>query len=173
MSSVTVYIIPCAICAIVVYGMCKKVDVFNVFIEGAKDGISTSINIMPALIVLLTAVGMFKASGALDIIVNALKPLSDMTGIPKEVFPLALLRPISGSGSLAIYENILTEHGADSFIGRVASVIQGSTETTFYVIAVYFGSLKITKTRFTIPCALASDAAGFILSALAVRLLMP
>lgn len=170
MPKLTDMIIPVVLCLILIIGLARRVEVFDEFVAGAKDGLSVSFGILPSLILLMTAVGMFKASGALDVITHALGPVADFLHIPKDVVPLAILRPISGSGSLAFYENMLTTYGPDSFIGRVASVMQGSTETTFYTIAVYYGAAKVSKTRHTLPCAMTADVVGFIMSATAVRL---
>ena len=134
----TSYIIPVIVAFILIYGLFKGVDVFDVFLQGAKEGLKTAVGILPALIALMTCVGMFKASGGLQVLTHALMPLTDALGAPKEVLPLALLRPISGSGALAALEDILREYGANSQIGRTASVLMGSTETTFYTIAVYY-----------------------------------
>lgn len=164
------YIVPVVIVLITLNGILKKQNVFDLFLAGAKDGINICLSILPALVALMVAISMFKASGALDIIVNALKPAGQALHFPPEVVPLALMRPISGSGSLTIFEYILHTYGPDSFIGRVASVLQGSTETTFYTIAVYYGSVKINKTRHTVPAALSADFVGFVMSVLAVRL---
>ncbi|WP_312640932.1 nucleoside recognition domain-containing protein [Hydrogenoanaerobacterium sp.] len=139
--------------------------------DGAKEGLMTSLRIMPALVALMTAVGMFKASGALDVLTHFLSPLASVLHLPREVIPLAILRPISGSGAMAIFQDILKSHGADTLIGRVASVMQGSTETTFYTIAVYYGATKVSKTRHTLPSALTGDFVGFIMSAITVQLL--
>lgn len=161
-------IIPLTISFILLYGLLKGVNIFEVFINGAKEGISTAFSILPSLIALMTAVGMIIASGGLDVISNALEPLAKFLFMPKELVPLGLLRPISGSGALAIYENILSVHGPDSFIGKVASVMQGSTETTFYTIAVYYGAVKVIKTKYTLVPALTADIVGFIMSGLIV-----
>lgn len=162
------FIIPCIIGAVLIFGLIKDVDVFNEFIEGAKENLKTGISILPAIIALMTAVGMFKASGAFDILSYAVSPLASFFRFPAECIPLALVRPISGSGALAVYESILNSTHPDSFAGRVASVMLGSTETTFYTIAVYFGSTKIKKIRHTLFCALMADLTGFIVSAVTV-----
>ena len=141
------FILPAVICLIIIYGLYKNVDVFSAFTAGAKQGIQTSMNILPSLIALMTCIGMFQASGALDIITYGLHPVTEFLHIPNEIVPLALLRPLSGSGALSVFQNILNEHGPDSFVGRVASVMQGSSETTFYTIAVYYGAIKISKSR--------------------------
>lgn len=166
----TALIIPAVMAAILLYGLFKKVDVFNVFIEGAKEGLKTSIGILPSLIALMTCVGMFKVSGGLDLLVYLLSPITDFLHIPREILPLALLRPISGSGALAIFEDTLRNFGPDSQIGRIASVLMGSTETTFYTIAVYFGALRIKRTRHTLLCSLSADITGFLMSSVLIYL---
>lgn len=167
----TSYIIPTIILFIVVYGLIKKVDIFNEFIEGAKENLQVGIDLLPTLICIVTVIAMFKNSGAVDIISLILKPLTDFLGFPTDCIPLALIRPISGSGALAVYENILTHNHPDSFVGKVASVMMGSTETTFYTIAVYFSVTKVKKIRHALFCALIGDFAGFIFSSLVVKLL--
>ena len=165
-------IIPLILCAIFLYGLLHGVNIFDSFLEGAKEGISPSFGSLRALVALMTCIAMFNASGALDILTNALRPICEAIGFPPETIPLALLRPISGSGALAIYENLLSNYGPDSFVGKVASVMQGSTETTFYTIAVYYGAVKVKKTRHTVPSALSADLTGFLMSVVAVRLLL-
>ncbi|HIY07934.1 MAG TPA: spore maturation protein [Firmicutes bacterium] len=166
------WIVPLAVVAILGAGLWSGVKVFDVFVEGAAQGLKTGATILPALVALLTAVGMFKASGALDLFTFALEPLARLLALPREVIPLALLRPISGSGALAIFQDLLATHGPDSFVGRVASVMQGSTETTVYTIAVYYGAAGITRSRHTLAAALCADITGFVASAMMVRLLM-
>lgn len=164
------FIIPVMIAAIMGFGLYKKVDVFNEFIEGARENLKVGVQILPALIALMTAVGMFKASGALEYITLILSPITSFLGFPAECVPLAIIRPISGSGALAVYESILNDNHPDGFVGRVASVMLGSTETTFYTIAVYFSVTKIKKIRHTVAASLAADLTGFIISALTVQL---
>jgi len=165
------YVVPVLIAIIVIYGAVKKVPVFDTFIEGAKEGLTTIYKIFPSLVALLVAVGMFKSSGALDMIVSALNTPARFIGVPKEILPLALMRPISGSGALAMFKDLINSFGADSSIGRTAAILMGSSETTFYTIAVYYGSVGIKKTRHTLPASLTGDLAGLIGSAIAVRLL--
>ena len=165
------YMIPAALAGILAFGLYRKVDVFAVFLEGAKEGLKTAINIAPALIALMTCVGVLKVSGALDIVVWVFSPLATLLNLPQEVLPLAILRPISGSGALVVYNDILNTHGPDSFIGRVASVMEGSSETTFYTIAVYFGAVKVSKTKYTLSASLAADLVGFLVSAHMVRVI--
>lgn len=167
----TDYIVPIFIGVIIIFGLLNDVDVFNEFIEGAKENLKVGVQILPALIALMTAVGMFKASGALDILTYALSPLTNAIGFPSECVPLVMIRPISGSGALAVYESILNSNHPDSFVGRVASVMLGSTETTFYTIAVYYSVTKIKKIRYTLACALMADFTGFIVSALIVTIM--
>lgn len=169
MASISDWAIPAVILVIVLWGWVNGIDVFETFLAGARDGIGVALRILPALVALITAVGIFKASGALDLLTHALSPLAGRLGLPGEVVPLALLRPISGSGAMVIFNDILQTHGPDSFVGRVASVMEGSTETTFYTIAVYYGATSIRRTRHTLPASLAADLTGFIMSAAAVR----
>ena len=166
------YVIPFLIALIMIIGLVKKVDVFGEFTEGAKENLKTAVSVLPALVALMTAIGMFKASGALDFISAAISPLTSFLGFPNECIPLAIIRPVSGSGALAVFENILADVSPDSFAGRVASVIIGSTETTFYTIAVYYGVTKVKKTRQALPASLAADFTGFVLSALTVRIIL-
>lgn len=165
-------VIPMFIGLIMLVGLLKRVDVFTEFTEGAKENIRAAFGILPALIALMTAIGMFKASGGLELISSAIAPLTELLGFPRECIPLALMRPVSGSGALAVFESILGEVSPDSFPGRVASVLIGSTETTFYTIAVYFGATRVKKTRHAIASSLAADLTGFILSAVTVRLIL-
>ena len=163
-------VLPLVITAIVLFGLVKGVKIFDCFLEGAKEGLMTVKNILPSIVGLVVAVGMLKASGGLDIIVKLLSPLSGITGIPEEIMPLAVLNPISGGGALSMYELILKEYGPDSYLGRVASVMMGATETTFYAIAIYFGSVGIKKSRHTVFAGLVADITSFVASAWTVRL---
>ena len=164
--------VPVFVAAILVTGVIKRVPVFDEFTAGAADGLRTCVRILPSLVALLTAVAMLRASGALELLTAAAAPLAQKLGFPPEVVPLALLRPVSGSGSLAMLENVYATYGADTLIGRVASVLQSSTETTFYTIAVYYGAVGVKRTRHTLAAAASGDLCGIVLSALAVRLLM-
>lgn len=166
------YAIPVTVCIVFMCGLIKKKDVFNDFLEGAKENLYVSFEIMPALIALMTAIGMMKASGLLDFLTGLAAPIAETIGFPSECVPLALIRPISGSGATAVYENILNAVSPDSFAGKTASVLMGSSETTFYTIAVYFGATKIKRTKHTMFCSLMGDLAGFIFSSLLVRILL-
>ena len=163
-------IIPVLLAGMAIYGMGKKVDVYGALTHGAEEGLSVLLRIIPSLVGLLTAVSMFRASGALEWLAALCAPVLDWLGIPSELLPLMLIRPVSGSGALAVASDLMTTYGPDSYVGRVASVMLGGTDTTFYTIAVYFGSAGIHRTRHTVPAALTADIAGFLASALAVRL---
>ena len=170
MEIISNYPVPTIIAGIIFFAYLQGVDVFNSFLIGAGNGLKMAFRILPSLVALITAVGFFRASGALDMFVALLEPLTNAIHFPKEVVPLAILRPISGSGALVIFNDILQNCGPDSFAGRVASVIEGSTETTFYTIAVYFGAVSINKTRHTAVAALSADFVGFLMSAIAVTI---
>jgi len=148
----------------------RRENVFSALTDGAKDGLQTVMKILPSLIALVTAVQMLRASGLTDALANAAAPLLNAFGLPSETAPLMLIRPISGSGALAVAGDIIEEYGADSLIGRTAAIMLGSTETTFYTIAVYFGAVGIKKTRFAIPAALTADLVGFIAAGITARL---
>lgn len=153
-------IIPLIMLAVLVYGLIKKVPVFALFTDGAKEGLHTMYAIAPPLIGLITAIGMLKASGAMDMLTSLLTPAAEFMHIPPEVTSLFLLKPISGSGSLAVLSRIISDNGADSLAAKTAAVMTGSTETTFYCIAVYYGSVNISKTGCTVPCAIIGDFVG-------------
>lgn len=173
MQSFSFYIVPLVVLFIVILGFIKKVPLFEKFTQGAKNGLSSTVSIAPSLIGLIVAVSMLKASGALDMFTSFIRPITEFFNIPCEVVPLIFLRPVSGSGSLAIIDSIFKSVGPDSFPGRVASVIMGSTETTFYAIAIYFGSIGIKNTRHTVPAALTSDICGFFIAVFVTRIFFP
>ena len=168
----TVYVVPAVVCAILIYAYINKVDILKEFTAGALDGLKTAKSLIAPLAIMLTAIAMFRQSGALDVIVGALSKPAEALGIPSETLPLMLMKTFSGSGSVALLEDVLANYGPDSFAGRVASVVAGATETTFYTIAVYYGAVGISKTRHTVPAALTSDIAGFVLSAFFVKMLL-
>ncbi len=169
--SYTDYIVPIIILTVFVVAIIRKVNIFDEFIAGAEEGLKTSFEILPALILLMTCVGVFKASGGQQIFSKAILPFTDMIGFPEECTPLIFIRPLSGSGALGVFDSIISQYGPDSFPGRIAATMMGSTETTFYTVAVYFGAVKIRKTRYAIPAALVGDLTGFIASAIVVRLM--
>lgn len=162
--SFTDLIIPLLIAFVILYGLARRVDVFDAFTEGVKEGLITVKDIFPSLFALVVCVGLFRASGALALVSEALRPLTETIGLPEGIAPLFLLRPFSGSGSVALYESILTQFGPDSPAGRMASVILGGSETTFYTIAVYFAAAKVKKTRHALPSALSGDLTVWVLS---------
>ena len=163
-------VVPILLAAVAAFGLGRRVDIYGALTHGAEEGLTVLLRIVPSLVGLLTAVGMFRASGAMEWLSGLLAPVLGWLGIPSETAPLLLIRPLSGSGALAVATDLLRTHGPDSYIGRVAAVMLGSTETTFYTIAVYFGSAGIHRTRHAVPAALAADLTGFAASALAVRL---
>jgi spore maturation protein B len=172
MKLISSFSVPIMIAVILFFGVYNKIKVYDTFLDGVKDGMKTTLSIAAPLIALITAVSMFRASGALALICHGLEPLAKLLSFPAEVLPLAILRPISGSASLALVKDIVTTYGPDSFIGRVASVISGSTETTFYTLAVYFGAVKINDSRHTLKSGLLADATSMIIGTLMVHLLL-
>lgn len=166
----TALLVPALLFAVGAWGCYKKVDLYAAMAKGATEGLQTVKRILPPLVVLLSAIAMLRASGALDALSALCAPLLRLLGIPPETAPLLLLRPFSGSGALALGSELMTRCGPDSQLGRTAAVMLGSTETTFYVVGVYFGSLGIKKTRHAVPAALVADLTGFIMAALTVRL---
>ena len=168
--SLSSLVIPVLLAGVAVCGLGHRADVYGALTHGAEEGLTVLLRVIPALVGLLTAVSMFRASGAMDDLSSLCAPVLERLGIPPETTPLMLIRPVSGSGALAVATELMTTHGPDSFVGRVAAVMLGSTETTFYTIAVYYGSVGIIRTRHTIPAAITADLTGFFVSALAVRL---
>ena len=164
-------LVPLIIGGVALWGMARKVDVDQAVISGAEEGLGVLIRIVPALVGLLTAVYMLRASGALELAAGALAPLLNAIGIPPETVALMLVRPVSGSAALGVGAELISTYGPDSQVGRTAAVMLGSTETTFYTIAVYFGAAGIVKTRYAVPAALCADLAGFLSAAWAVRLI--
>lgn len=163
--------LPSTLALILVIGIMRRVPLFDTFIEGAKEGFGTSINLIPQLIAMMVAVSIFRSSGALTLLIHAVQPLLVRLHFPSELLPLALLRPISGAGSLAVVTDLFRTHGPDSLIGRMASVMQGSSDTTLYVLTVYFGSVGIRNARYAVKVGLLSDLVSAFASVLAVYLL--
>lgn len=153
------------------YAMLKKINVFDAFVTGAKQGFETSINIMPYLIAMMVAIGMLRASGFFELLNQLLAPLLAAIGMPSELLPLAIIRPFSGSASTGIMAELIHQYGGNSVIAKTAATMMGSTETTFYVIAVYFGAVGIKRTRHAIPAGLLADLAGIIASVVVCRYL--
>ncbi|AUG58819.1 MAG TPA: spore maturation protein [Ruminiclostridium sp.] len=162
--AVSSYAVPAIFAVILIAGMYRDVKVYDIFVDSAKEGITTVVKIIPPLVGLIVATGVFRASGALELLIYAAKPIAGLFNIPSETLPLVFIRPISGSASLALLSDILKEYGADSFIGRVASTMMGSTETIFYTLTVYFGAVGVKKVRYTLLAALMADFASAIVS---------
>lgn len=156
--------IPIIMIIIIIYGLLEKNKVYDTFVEGAKEGIEIVFNIFPTLIGIFVAVGALRSSGILDLIINAVSPLTNILKIPSEIMPLALIRPISGSASTAVATDIMTNFGVDSKIGLIAATIMGSTETTLYTIAIYTSCVGIKKIRFVLAAALIADFVGMVFS---------
>lgn len=168
---VSLLAIPSILVVILIHASFKKVKVYESFIEGAKDGFDVGVRIIPYLVAILVAIGMFQASGAIELISKLLAPALNIIGMPVETLPLAIVRPLSGSGSFAIMTSIVENSPVDSFTGWLAATMTGSTETTFYVLAVYFGAVGIYKTRHAVPAGLLADIAGILASLFICRLL--
>ena len=163
-------IVPLILGGAALYAAAKRVDVYSGLADGAKDGLQILLRIFPNLVALLTAVSMLRASGAFELLANALGPFLSRLGIPVETLPLMLVRPFSGSGALGVGAELIQTYGPDSLVGRTAAVMLGSTETTFYTVAVYFGAVGVSKSRYAIPAALVADLTGFLAASWAVRL---
>ena len=163
-------VMPFLMLAIAGYGMARRVDLWSALTEGAGEGIGVSVRVLPPLVGLLTAVAMLRASGALDFLGQVLEPVLTRVGIPPETVPLMLVRPVSGSAALGVGAELISAYGPDSPVGRTAAVMLGSTETTFYTVAVYFAAAKVSRTRYAIPAALCGDLVGFLTAGWAVRL---
>jgi len=168
---VSLFAIPLMFLAFLGWGLVKKVKVYEVFVEGAKDGFNVAIRIIPYLVAMLAAIGIFRASGAMELLTTVLAPATSLIGMPPETLPMALMRPLSGSGSLGIMTELMNVHGPDSLIGIMASTMYGSSETTFYVLAVYFGTVSIKNTRHAVPTGIIADLAGMLAAVWIVNLM--
>lgn len=164
--------VPVVIIIIVIYGIADKKKVYDIFVEGATEGMSIVIKIFPTLLGIFLAVGVLRSSGLLEIITRAVSIFTNRVGFPSEVMPLAMLRPISGSASLAVATDIMKTYGVDSKIGLITSIIMGSTETTFYTIAIYTGSIGVKKIRFVLVAALIADFVGMLTSAIVWNIIL-
>jgi len=167
---VSIVAIPALILLVVIVGIVKKVKIYGAFVEGAKEGFTIGVRIIPYLVAMLVAIGIFRAGGAMEILSAILAPVTKLIGMPPEALPMALVRPLSGSGALGVMSEIINTHGPDSLIGRLVSVMMGSSETTFYVLAVYFGAVGITRTRQAVPAGIIADIVSVLASVLVVRL---
>ena len=172
-NAISTALVPLLLLAIPLAGLVRRVRVYDAFVEGAKEGFGVAVRIIPFLVAMLVAIGMFRASGAMALVARAIGPATRLVGMPAEALPAALLRPLSGSGTLALVSELMKTHGPDSFVGRLASTLYGSTETTFYVLAVYFGAVGIRRTRHAVAAGLLGDLAGVAAALLFCRLLFP
>ena len=170
LDALSYWVLPVTVTATVVYGLYKKVKIFDCFMHGAKKGLHTVYELLPSITGLVVAVTMLKASGALTILADVFSPVAEKLNIPHEVIPMALISPVSGGGSMTFFEQVLKEHGPDSFLGQVASVLMGSTDTTLYAVTVYYSAIGIKKTRHTLYAGLIADFTGFLLASFFVRL---
>jgi spore maturation protein B len=170
MDTVTIFILPVLIIGIPVLGLIRRVPVYESFIEGAKDGFSIFVRLVPYLVGILFTIAMFRASGAMDYLQSMLRTPLSWIGFPPEVLPMAIVRPLTGGGSVALLADMVKQYGPDSIFVKMAATIYGSTETTFYVLAVYFGAVNIKKTRHALPAGIIADASSILLSVWVIRL---
>ena len=168
---ISAFAIPATIIIIILYGLKEKVKVFDVFLDGAKEGMQMVVELFPTLLGIFLAIGLLRTSGILDFIISVISPVTNLLTIPSQILPLAMLRPISGSASIGVAVDIMKNYGVDSLIGIITSTIMGSTETTFYTIAVYTACVKIKKIRFVLLAALLADFAGMVASVIICRIL--
>jgi spore maturation protein B len=167
---ISIIAIPALFLFVVIYGMIKKVNVYEVFVEGAKEGFNVGVRIIPYLVAMLVAIGIFRASGAMEILAFIVSPITKLIGMPAEVLPMAIIRPLSGSGALGVVSDIIKTHGPGSLIGRMVSVMMGSSETTFYVLAVYFGAVGITRPRQAVLGGIIVDIVAVLVSVMVTHL---
>lgn len=168
---VAVWLVPLLIAAAVIGSLRMRVNLFDRFIEGAREGFAISVRLIPYLVAMLVAISLFQESGAMEILARGLAPLLERLKIPAEVLPLAVMRPLSGSASLAIGADIMSRQGADTLIGRIASTMIGSTETTLYILTVYFGAVGVYRSRHALPTGLLADLGGFVAAVIVCRLI--
>ena len=169
-STISDFAVPVMIVSIILAGLIRKVNIYTAFGQGVLEGLKTVLNIFGPMLSIMIGISMFRTSGAMDMIITFIKPVSKMLKIPDEIIPFAVMRPVSGGGSLALCTDLFTKYGPDSFVGRLASVIMGSTETTFYTIAVYFGSVGIKNISYSLKCALVADFVGIMVSVAVVSI---
>lgn len=169
LDSLSLWAIPGMLALIPLWGFIRRVKVYDTFIEGAEEGLQVAVKIIPFLVGMMVALSVFRASGAMELLANLISPITSRLGFPTEVLPLMIVRPLSGAGALAVTADLLKVQHPDSFLGRLASIMQGSTDTTFYVLTVYFGSVGIRRARYAPAVGLFADAVGFIAALLACR----
>ena len=170
-SVMSFWMLPALIAGLVLFGWTRGVKVYESLVEGAKEGFQVAVKIIPYLVAILVAIGIFRASGGLELLAKAIGPLTNLIGMPAEALPVALVRPLSGSGALGVMTEIMNAQGPDSFTGYMVCTFNGSTDTTFYILAVYFGSVGIKKTRHALPACLTADVTGILAAVLIVNLL--
>jgi spore maturation protein B len=170
LNNVSLLAVPFMLSFFPLYATLKRVKVYEQFVEGAKEGFQVAVTIMPYLVAILVAIGMFRGAGGIDLLTEKMRPVLDAIKFPSELVPLCLMRPLSGSGSLGIFSELVKQFGPDSLLARTAGTIYGSTETTFYVIAVYFGSVAVRRTRHAVPAGLIADLVGMIASVIICRM---
>lgn len=171
METLSVWTIPVVIALVCLFAICKKVPVYTLFTDGAKEGFSTAVMIIPYLTAMLCAIGMFRASGAMNWLCEAIEPVTNLIGCPSEVLPQGIMRSFSGGASQGLLADLLKEYGTQSKIGRIASVAQGSTETTFYIVAVYMGSVGVSNARHAIAAGLLGDIASLLAAVFLVNII--
>lgn len=164
--------VPAFVATVLIVGLIRRVSVFDEFCTGAREGVKTAVSVLPSLVALITAVSMLRASGFTEWLAELLRPVTERVGFPAEALPAALLRPLSGSGSLAALRQVLVDYGTESRAGLVASVLQSSTETTFYTLTVYFGAVGVKRSGWAFPAAAVGDLTGMILAALTVKMFL-
>ncbi|MDQ0299500.1 spore maturation protein B [Salibacterium salarium] len=170
MNTVSLWIIPAFLLVIIAHAAIKRVPAYDSFVEGGKDGFQLAVSLIPYLVGMMVAISVFRESGAMDLILNLIKPLLVLLGIPADIVPLALIRPISGTGALGMMSDLVSQHGPDSFIGRLASTMQGSTDTTLYVLTIYFGAAGIKNIGDALKVGLLADAVGVVASIIIVTM---
>lgn len=170
LDAISTWAVPLLLAGIPLCGLARRVKIYPAFVEGARQGFETAVRIIPPLVAVIVALGMLRASGAMDALAALLAPATALAGVPASVLPMVLIRPLSGGGALGVVGDVLRSDGPDSVAGRLVSVMAGSTETTFYVLAVYFGAVGITRYRQALPAALLADVAGMTAAVVVVRL---
>jgi spore maturation protein SpmB len=171
-TAASTWVLPVLIVVMVLYGVAKRVPIYDAAVAGAREGFEVAVRIIPFLVAIMVAVGMFRASGLLELLVSGLAPITGALGFPSEAVPMALLRPLSGSGAYAVMAETMEHAGPDSHVGYLVSTLQGSTETTFYVLAVYFGAVGVTRVRHALAAGLLADLADIVGASLAVGWLL-
>ena len=168
MTTVSIWFIPCFLLIVLVTATWKRIPSYELFVEGGKEGVKMAFSLLPFLVGMIVAISILRSSGALDALIGLLSPILTLMGVPPEVLPLALIRPISGTAALGMTTELIQTYGPDSFIGRLAATMQGSTDTTFYILTIYFGAVGIKKMRYALKVGLLADLVGIIVSVIVV-----